>query len=293
MVAEALSDWLPRVIQAIKPFHSSEIDKGAKWSNEIDDALEGTYFGIICLTPDNLDSPWIHYEVGALSKATKDSSIWTFLLELKPSDVRQPLGKFQHTLAQKAEVLKMLQSINAKIVEPLKDSLLEESFNDLWPKLEIGLAKAIKVIENEASKKGALSGENVRNENDKLDEILEILRNQLRQDEPERSTFLSRRQILHEEAKHRTYSKLEFEVARTDSKYDRAVIEKYTEQFFPISTMEVAESRSRFFVELFLEPPLEINFIDEYLGRWQSQIGNRINYYVATAEDGHKKTKQF
>ena len=106
LVAEALNDWLPRVIQAVKPFHSSEIDKGAKWSNEIDDALEGTHFGIICLTPDNLDSPWIHYEVGALSKETKDSSIWTFLLQLKPSDVRQPLGKFQHTLAQKIDVFK-------------------------------------------------------------------------------------------------------------------------------------------------------------------------------------------
>lgn len=82
-VAEALNDWLPRVIQAVKPFYSPEIEKGAKWSNEIDDALEGTRFGIVCLTPDNLSSTWIHYETGALSK-TSGALIWTFYRDLHP-----------------------------------------------------------------------------------------------------------------------------------------------------------------------------------------------------------------
>jgi hypothetical protein len=54
-IAEALNDWLRRVIQAVKPFYSPEIEKGAKWSSELDSALEGTRFGIICLTPDNLE----------------------------------------------------------------------------------------------------------------------------------------------------------------------------------------------------------------------------------------------
>jgi hypothetical protein len=41
-VAEALNDWLKRVIQVVKPFYSPDIEKGAKWSNELDAALEGT-----------------------------------------------------------------------------------------------------------------------------------------------------------------------------------------------------------------------------------------------------------
>ena len=77
-IAKALNDFLPRMIQAIKPFFSHEIDKGAKWANEIDVALEGTRFGIVCLTPDNLQSTWIHYETGELSK-TKNTLIWTYL----------------------------------------------------------------------------------------------------------------------------------------------------------------------------------------------------------------------
>lgn len=182
MVAEALSDWLQRAIQAVKPFYSPDIDKGAKWSNEIDNALEGTRFGIVCLTPDNLKSEWIHYESGALSK-TKDASIWTFLLSLKPSDVKQPLGRFQHTLAEKAEVLKMLKSINAKLTEvgseSLKDNLLEEIFEETWSKLELRLNEAKKAIEIQINK-SELSNENIRTDDDKLDEILELLRNQQR-----------------------------------------------------------------------------------------------------------------
>lgn len=38
-IAKALNDWLPRVIQAVKPFFSHEIEKGAKWACEIDAAL--------------------------------------------------------------------------------------------------------------------------------------------------------------------------------------------------------------------------------------------------------------
>src|SRR5437764_1352975 len=115
-IAEALADWLHRVIHAVKPFYSPEIDKGAKWSNEIDNALEGTRFGIICLTADNLNSPWIHYEAGALSK-TKDARIWTFLHGLMPGDVPQPLGKFQHTVAERVDVLRLLRSMNQCLAE--------------------------------------------------------------------------------------------------------------------------------------------------------------------------------
>ena len=184
LVAEALNDWLQRVIQAVKPFYSPDIDKGAKWSGEIDGALEGTKFAIVCLTPENLNGTWIHYETGALSK-TKDASIWTFLLDLKPSDVKQPLGKFQHTLAEKPDVLKLLKSINDKLPEvgadSLKDMVLEEIFDESWPKLETRLKGAVSALEKNISTKNELTMEVGRKESDKLDEILELLRNQQRQ----------------------------------------------------------------------------------------------------------------
>jgi TIR domain len=238
LVAEALYDWLPRVIQAIKPFLSTDIEKGAKWSNELDNALEGTNFGIVCLTPDNLKSTWIHYEVGALSKQTEDSLIWTFLLQIKPTDVKQPLGKFQHTLAQKKDVLKLLRSINSKLAEPLKDPLLEESFSDLWQRLEKKLEEAAAAIEikSEAEEGGLVASEGIRNESDKLDEILEMLRNQRRQRDRETpSLFINRKNETAAEELF-TEFKISFKKNKTHLDMDRAKIEDTLLGYFPINS---------------------------------------------------------
>lgn len=182
-IAKVLNDWLPRVIQAVKPFYSPDIEKGAKWSNEIDNALEGTKFGIICLTPNNLNSTWIHFETGALSK-TKDASIWTFLIGLKPSDVEQPLGKFQHTVFGKDDVFKLVKAINSKVEEPygnpLPEDLLKETFDDYWGKLETKLKEIEKVQIPASPKVKEPAAEIGRSSEDMLDEILELLRSQQR-----------------------------------------------------------------------------------------------------------------
>jgi hypothetical protein len=182
-VAEALNEWLKRAIQAVKPFYSPEIEKGAKWSNELDAALEDTRFGIICLTPDNLNSIWIHYEAGALSK-TAGALIWTFLHGINPGDVPPPLGKFQHTVAQKDDVLLLLRTINKRLAdvnsEPLSDAILEENFNLRWPQLEKKLKEAEDKGEQKVKSSKSAAVEKPRDEREILLEILEIVRSQQR-----------------------------------------------------------------------------------------------------------------
>ena len=58
-VAVAIADWLSQVIQAVDPWISSDIDKGARWSPEIAGRLEESKVGIVCLTKENLDNRWI------------------------------------------------------------------------------------------------------------------------------------------------------------------------------------------------------------------------------------------
>lgn len=59
-VAEALRNWLPHVIQGLQPwFSSNDIDKGVRWATDIAANLQESRVGIICLTPENLESPWI------------------------------------------------------------------------------------------------------------------------------------------------------------------------------------------------------------------------------------------
>lgn len=172
MMAEALSDWLPRVIQAVQPFYSADIEKGVHWSNQLDAALEGTSLGVICLTPENLGSEWIHYEAGALSKPA-GSRIWTLLLDLRPPDVRYPLAKFQVTVAERDDVRKLVNAINGLLDEPLTPSVLDEAFEVRWSALEEKFRHAAAIVP-------AANPELVRNQGSILEEILSILREQER-----------------------------------------------------------------------------------------------------------------
>ena len=112
-VAEVLRDWLPQVIQAVDPWISSDIEKGARWGPEITEKLEQSKVGIICLTKDNLDAKWILFEAGALSK-TSDAHVCTFLLDLIYSDIEYPLAQFNHTEFNKEEVLKLVNTIKGQ-----------------------------------------------------------------------------------------------------------------------------------------------------------------------------------
>lgn len=67
-LADAVRQWLPGVLQFVKPYFTpSDIEKGAKWASNIAGELESSDIGIICLTKENLDKPWILFESGALS----------------------------------------------------------------------------------------------------------------------------------------------------------------------------------------------------------------------------------
>jgi hypothetical protein len=127
--------------------------------------------GIVCLTKENLDAPWILFEAGAIAKVT-GSRLCPFLLDIKKTDVPPPLGEFQATSFDKADVLDLLLTVNMKVEESGETALtiedLKEDFELRWPKLEQEL-KAV------ASKQTA--GQAVRRgERELLEEALEAIR---------------------------------------------------------------------------------------------------------------------
>jgi TIR domain len=144
-VATALHDWLPYIIQAVKPFISSgDILKGERWTDVLANELEDTRFGIICLTSSNIESPWLHFEAGALSKSIDRSSLSPFLFQVKPSDVEGPLAMFQSTVFEKEDIFNLLTSINQRLEPPrrLDITLLRHTFETWWPQLEWALRQA-------------------------------------------------------------------------------------------------------------------------------------------------------
>jgi hypothetical protein len=126
-------------MQSLVPYVSSEdIDKGARWSTDIAKELEDSRYGIICVTRENMEAPWVNFEAGALSKVFDKSFVTPFLFDLKRSDVQGPLLQFQSTICDKDDVLKLLKSINNRSgeTEKLKEEKLLRAFEVWWPQLE-------------------------------------------------------------------------------------------------------------------------------------------------------------
>jgi len=119
-----------------------DIEKGARWSLDLARELEGAKVGIICLTPENLDSPWVHFEAGALSKTIDKTFVCPYLFQLEKADLKGPLAQFQATKADQKDTQQLVQTINkASGDRHLDTGQLLNIFNRWWPDLYKDLAK--------------------------------------------------------------------------------------------------------------------------------------------------------
>lgn len=137
-VAGLLSDWLCCVIQAARPWISSrDLDRGSLWFGEINDQLKDTTVGIICLTQENKNRPWILFESGALAKGLSTSRVCTFLVDLEPKDIEDPLAQFNHTFPNRDSILALVRTLNVSLGQAALDSrVLEQVFETYWPQFK-------------------------------------------------------------------------------------------------------------------------------------------------------------
>jgi len=135
-VALALRDWLPSVLQSVEPWLSGEdIAAGARWFTEITKALEESRIGIICLTPENVDSAWIHFEAGALARLD-NALLCVYAVGISLAEVKMPLAQFQMTRADRDDTFRLVTELNRKTEKPLAEAKLADAFELWWPRLE-------------------------------------------------------------------------------------------------------------------------------------------------------------
>ena len=177
-LAEALYSWLPNVIQAVQPWMSAnDIEKGTRWRSGLANELEQASISIICLTPENLDAPWLNFEAGALSRQQQNSYVCTFLFGLEPIDVREPLAQFQSTKADKEDIKKLVHTINHVLADAaLAETKVNDAFDIWWPRLD---EKLIAIegkhdVGGPPSRSGGTEGQ--RDFKEILGEILELVR---------------------------------------------------------------------------------------------------------------------
>lgn len=135
-IAEVLKKWIPCIIQSVEVFFSPEdIEKGDNWDRTISTQLSECKYGIICLTSENTNAPWVNFEAGAIAK-TLDSRVAALMIDIKPSDIRGPLSRYQATKFEKDDFYQLILSVNKTLESPLDDKILENAFDAMWPALE-------------------------------------------------------------------------------------------------------------------------------------------------------------
>lgn len=170
-LAEAIREWIPMVLQSVKPYFTpDDIEKGSRWAKEISGELAESQMGVICLTQDNQHSPWILFEAGALSKNLEESKVCPILFNFETTELKGPLASFQATKFNKEDIKKLLESINNSCNESkLEEKKLDETFDMWWPKLEENIKSIL-------DKSGSNSKSQKRSDRDIIEEILELTR---------------------------------------------------------------------------------------------------------------------
>lgn len=141
-IAETVQWWLKQVVQTSDPWvSSSDIEAGTRSMKEIEASLANTKFGIICVTPENVERPWLNYEAGALSKQVGEgeSRVVPLLFGFEDkADITTPVGQFQAVLANKEGFEKLAQALNKSIPIELQRTSEEvtATHDAFWPALE-------------------------------------------------------------------------------------------------------------------------------------------------------------
>src|SRR5207302_5829776 len=102
---------LPNDLQ-FAPFLSENIEKGLLWFQAVEHELASSEAAILSVTPENADSPWMHYEAGAIANrlsistqassakvVTLEARLFTYLFGMEARDLKGPLAAYQSTAA--------------------------------------------------------------------------------------------------------------------------------------------------------------------------------------------------
>jgi len=134
-VANCLRQSLP-LIYRVQPWLSTrDLPPGRPWLPELLGQLQKCHIGILVVTADNIDSPWMQFEAGALCKNFDQSRVFPFLVGLEPTNLRGPFAQIQAIPADKPGTLKLVESIRATCVpdEPIETT--RERFTAFWPRI--------------------------------------------------------------------------------------------------------------------------------------------------------------
>jgi TIR domain len=169
-VAILLKEFIPKVIQRTDCFISTETQAGTPWVETIFKELQSRNIGLVCVTRDNLKSPWLNFEAGAIAKNVGVARMCPVLIDLSPADVPPPLSSFQMKSLKREDVLAIFEMINnSRGDQALSKEELKDAFGARWDEFDSKLSEVLKSSKPSSAKEP-------RKDRELLEEILDRVR---------------------------------------------------------------------------------------------------------------------
>ena len=136
-IAPILGKWLFRTfdkhISVVSP--PSSIEKGSDWGESLNKMMNGADCGLLCVTEDNVNSPWLAYEAGILSRNAQ--LVVPLLFDVYSLSFDSPFLAFQPIPFDFDGMQKLTRKLNDLLGEDaLPAEELEERFPARYPTLE-------------------------------------------------------------------------------------------------------------------------------------------------------------
>lgn len=139
-VASILKSCLPILNPHIETLVSVDMERGAAWQSELSDVISSCDGALFCVTEENVNSTWLHYEAGLVSGQGK------FVIPVlfdKSVRIIGPLNKFQSLTLEKNDLRRLAYDLNERCGSgAVSPEELDATFEGIYPTMEKMLAKA-------------------------------------------------------------------------------------------------------------------------------------------------------
>jgi hypothetical protein len=132
--AKIVKEWLKKINYKLNIKTSQDLKPGTGWFDALSGELKKSDFGIICLTPENLNAGWPLFEAGAISVSVDPKQVVPLLFGLDAAELPHPLANLQAVIANVDGFRRLISSINQAKLPRLSKDELTRRFDDCLPK---------------------------------------------------------------------------------------------------------------------------------------------------------------
>ena len=133
-LAGKLAEWLPKVVgKDVSCDLSLRFEPGREWFPQLKEALSKSSAAVICFTPENLGSLWMHFEAGVVFGAS-ERQVFPYFLGSNAAEIKEPLNAIQALTTTKNGTRRLVAALAE--MESVEERLPAERFDQWWPELQ-------------------------------------------------------------------------------------------------------------------------------------------------------------